>query len=222
MPPRSSAVALLCVAASAFGQSAPTEESPPRFARGDTWIYREFDCAGGTVTIPSMPERVTVAALGRPGEPTVLNDGHVVLDDSGDYVQLYGWSWEPGISRLKFPMKVGSSWSSRYTWKNPGGGTGAIVALNSVQAFEKVRVPAGEFDAYRILATVGSRDDGMPRSTMLEDLVWYAPRVKRIVKRELTTYLRMSRERLCQDLREFRLRDGTGSVPQPTAPASRP
>jgi hypothetical protein len=87
---------------------------------------------------------------------------------------------------LKFPIEVGHRWRYESEWvfkpKNSRGG-----AVNDVEvvAYEKIRVPAGEFDAFRLemkgtirgVSGINSQIDAGVSATY-----WYAPAARAVVK----------------------------------------
>ncbi len=83
---------------------------------------------------------------------------------------------------LQFPLSVGKKYAVKQNWDN---GKGFTEYKAEVQALERVRVEAGEFDAYRI-KYVGfwTNTDGRSYSGRAEWTRWYAPSVKTTVKSE--------------------------------------
>jgi hypothetical protein len=87
---------------------------------------------------------------------------------------------------LSFPLEVGKRWSHSNAWmfKDKGSRGSAVVDV-LVVAHEKVRVPAGEFDAFKLEAK-GSfrRVSGINSQVVGESAAtyWYAPAARAIVK----------------------------------------
>jgi hypothetical protein len=89
---------------------------------------------------------------------------------------------------LSFPLEVGKAWTyvDDYLLKDlgtKGQGKYSVVVLT----FEKVRVPAGEFDAFKLEATgTFSGVSGFdPVSGSSSRTYWYAPAARAIVKDEI-------------------------------------
>ena len=55
---------------------------------------------------------------------------------------------------------------------------------SSVVAYEKIKVPAGEFDAFKIEAKGFWNNQTTPRSGKMQITNWYAPAAKAIIKSE--------------------------------------
>jgi len=73
---------------------------------------------------------------------------------------------------LKFPLRVGTSWSFQYQRGSPGTSRAAwVTAETKVSAWEKVKTEKGELEAYKIERAIGSDTE----------TYWYAPAAKAIV-----------------------------------------
>ena len=87
---------------------------------------------------------------------------------------------DPGA--LRFPLEVGKQWSAAgdYFLKD-NGVRGTINGTRSVVGYEKVRVLAGEFDAFKLESTNDFKTDG-GLSGVSTRTYWYAPAARAIVK----------------------------------------
>lgn len=112
------------------------------------------------------------------GEPLRLTRELDVLDSPRSAYSDPQW--------LRFPMEVGRRWSFRTDWHfKPKGSKGSSQVDVEVAAYEKVVVPAGEFDAFRLVSRatlegtspIGSQYGGDSTTTY-----WYAPAARAIVK----------------------------------------
>jgi hypothetical protein len=87
---------------------------------------------------------------------------------------------------LSFPLEVGKKWSFtddyfNRTWGLQGRNNVAV----AVVGYEKVRVPAGEFDAFKLEANGHSVVGGA--TAELAWTYWYAPAARAVVKAEYRT-----------------------------------
>jgi hypothetical protein len=96
--------------------------------------------------------------------------------------------YDPFLRELSFPLQIGKKWDAsadKMLFSN--GKHGNFVLKGEVVALEKVTVPAGTFDAYKITlhidATVSDEDANIGNTL---ETIWYAPAVKRYVKYENT------------------------------------
>lgn len=88
---------------------------------------------------------------------------------------------------LRFPLEVGKSWTyaNSYLLKDTettGRGKYSVVVLS----YEKVQVPAGEFDAFKLESTgsFSRTSKAGPVSGLASTTYWYAPAARAIVKQE--------------------------------------
>jgi hypothetical protein len=155
----------------------------PEVKAGDRWQFVEW------YTVPSAtPNRTwivtSVTAAGiegtENGEPLRLTRDLTTIDSPRET------NSNPGS--LRFPLEVGKTWSysNDYLFK-PKSSRGHMEADVTVVGHERVKVPAGEFDAFKLTARerisgtspIGSRIDAETVRTY-----WYAPAARTIVKRE--------------------------------------
>ena len=171
------ALALLLAAPAALAQPA----SRPDVRVGDQWQFAVYD------SVPTrVPNRTWIVTAVTPagieatenGEPLRLTPELNVLDSPRSS------ETNPGL--LRFPLEVGKRWNyeSRWVFKFKGS-TGTIAMAVEVQARERVIVPAGTFDAYRLFAR-GALGGNSPTNTFYggdtTTTYWYAPEARAIVK----------------------------------------
>jgi len=108
-----------------------------------TWDHRESSWQGRPAMLASSAQAGTqvyerrtkglVAMLGRNGQPLM--------------------SYDPPIA-YRWPMKVGDSWSSQHQVTLHASGKVLPLTMNyKVEAYDKVTVPAGSFNAYLVVST---------------------------------------------------------------------
>lgn len=93
----------------------------------------------------------------------------------------YG-NWQPQNDVVSLPLEVGKKFKFDEEYSN-GNGTNEYTA--TVEAFEKVKTEAGEFEAYRIKYSGwwnSKTSSGEGISGKLEMMRWWSPAVKREVK----------------------------------------
>lgn len=65
------------------------------------------------------------------------------------------WSqFSPPLQQIKFPLSVGNSWNDTVTQENSTGKKQQLPLKFSVVGYEPITVKAGEFQAYKIVATI--------------------------------------------------------------------
>lgn len=168
---------LLAFTTPAAGQTADR----PRVQAGDRWQFVMY--YGLPSTIPNrtwIVDNVTATRIEgtENGEPLRLTPDMNVLDSPRQR--------ESNPRLLDFPLEVGKRWSYRSEWltKDSGSRGVADVAV-AVAGHEKVRVPAGEFDAFRIEATSRFRGKSTVGGVVEGEsdiVLWYAPAARVVVK----------------------------------------
>jgi hypothetical protein len=163
----------------------PPTTGAPIYKVGDTWTFLSGKTdtnpgVTGVKTVVSVTENQTTIRASWNGHPSYEID----LNNQGDMFRSGDTTWEPAIGWLSFPMMVGKSWDF-HDLKRTTSGIADIDEVVKVVAFERVRVPAGTFDAYKIVIHgVWARHLGGGLAVQIHSTYWYAPSVKAIVKSE--------------------------------------
>ncbi|WP_028221939.1 hypothetical protein [Paraburkholderia oxyphila] len=157
----------------------------PTYRVGDRWVL-VYGKTAIESTVTSVTDTQTIFAETKNwGTPYEL-----AFDAQGNLLRSGDTSYEPCLCSLSFPMSVGKSWYARWTVRNPSG-SHQVEAHVSVEAFERVKVRAGEFDAFRLVMHGISTYQGVSLFNVPWDATfWYAPAVKRVVKSESVSYVR--------------------------------
>lgn len=84
---------------------------------------------------------------------------------------------------LKFPMRVGLTWSGQVNFQPPGMRMRWTEAQYEAQAWEKIKTPKGEFEAFRIVMNmiVPKGVKGQLGTEFRTHTYFYAPEIKAIV-----------------------------------------
>ncbi len=170
------ALALLLAAPAALAQPA----SRPDIRVGDQWQFAVYD------SVPTrVPNRTWVVTAVTPtgieatenGEPLRLTPDLNVLDSPRHS--------ETNPGQLRFPLEVGKRWNYESKWTlKAKGSTGTVAMAVEVQARERVTVPAGSFDAYRLFARGKLGGTSPINSTYAAETTttyWYAPSARAVV-----------------------------------------
>jgi hypothetical protein len=171
------ATALICTSSPAVAQTA----NRPEVKAGDEWKFAAYH------TVPSStPNRIwvikSVTTSGvegtEDGEPLRLTHELNVLESPRDRSSNPRW--------LAFPLEVGKRWQYVTDWVfKPKRSQGRAAVDVSVVAYEKVAVPAGQFDAFKITskeALSGTSPIGSHYAGETVRTYWYAPAARMIVK----------------------------------------
>lgn len=112
------------------------------------------------------------------GEPLTLTPDLGVLDSPR--------ARDSNPMSLSFPLEVGKRWGYTTDWvfKAKGSKGGAAVQVEVV-AYERLKIPAGEFDAFKLVAKSAIRGVSGINSQIdagTETTYWYAPAARAVVK----------------------------------------
>lgn len=154
-----------------------TIRADTRFRIGDSYHYRQIDRFTRIET--DLGKRTVVEF----GESTVRFDDDSVIDLLGNRVSnAYGVY--QGDQTYLSDYSTGKRWKTSFRITRPNGSIGLAQAEFHVAAQEIVRVPAGNFDAFRIDGK-GHVNWNYGRSTVQQYRQWLAPNVRLRVAYEL-------------------------------------
>jgi hypothetical protein len=168
-------------------------------APGDVYVYRlvngynreargeqrhevtRVDAASVTVAVtPDNPE------AGYSRTERHARDGNGLRHPLENHGQKVDYEFTSPYPAYVFPLEAGKEWSLRVKASVPGEPRLRSVRVDGrVLGTERVRVPAGEFDAVRIRRYVYPGDtDFMLTETRISEIEWYAPALGRAVRIE--------------------------------------
>lgn len=202
------AVLLLTSCAAPLSQTPPTgltgEVSAPTLATGNAWRYAVKDgftgIARGNVeyrvqNVSGDTVSVEVVADGRTSTELYARDGNWLKRPA---TNLQEFAYSPAYRAFDFPLVPGKQWSARATATDPTDGRGFPVFIEGrVLGWEKIRVPAGEFDALKVrrLVHLDYFEQGVRGQSVIQETDWYAPALGQVARRETTSkYLRLAQE----------------------------
>jgi len=201
------ALVLLAACAAQLPQTPPAgmaaEVRAPEVRPGSVWHYAVTD--GFTrlprTTIEYRIDNIHADAL------TV----QVVTGGANQSTELYtrDWNWlrrpatnmqlfeyNPAYRAFDFPLVAGKKWSYRGTATDPADHRSFPVRIDAeVLGWERVRVPAGEFDAVKVRRHVilDYWLQGVRGQSVILETDWYAPSLNQVARRETTSrYLRLA------------------------------
>jgi hypothetical protein len=177
---RASALGGAALAIVAHAATAQTADRPDTQV-GDQWKFAVYYAVPSAT--PSRTWLITsISAAGiegtENGEPLRLTRDLNVIESPR--------TRESNPRLLAFPLAVGKRWNYATEWVfKPKGSTGKSVVDVAVVAYEKVTVPAGEFDAFRLTsreALSGTSPIGSQYAGETTRTYWYAPAARAVVK----------------------------------------
>lgn len=168
---------LAVLASSALAQRAER----PDIKVGDRWKYEQRDRRTGGVE--GQYVRVVTAVTATHIEGTE-NDGKFLMTiDMNQLESPTNSNTDPKY--LDFPLEVGKKWEFKNKWTNKTRVASGRDQLDIVvSGYEKVTVPAGEFDAFKIEAKGFWNNDTSRSNGRTIRTYWFAPAAKAVVKFE--------------------------------------
>ena len=177
-----------------------TLDSNPIFDVGDKWTYRFHDT--GNRKEPYLFTNQAYKSEG--GSGWIYSDSQEIGARRKHNIQRYDYkradtkerfafnaknptepgtrysNTQPNDDNIQLPLTVGKKYTVKLNW---GNGEGNTKYDAEVEAFEKVKVEAGEFEAYRIkLSGYWTRTSNGNYSGRAGHTIYFAPSVKRFVK----------------------------------------
>lgn len=189
-------LALAALATPALAQKADR----PNVKVGDRWVFAVSSGIGPSAT--KVSDRVwVVTSVAAPGIKGTENGQPLVLTTDLNVLESPRGK-NSDDRRLTFPLEVGKQWSYANDYVLKTAGVEGHINVNvTVVGYEKVRVPAGEFDAFK-LERKGNWRLSVGETGETTETYWYAPAARTIVKAE---YRARHMPETTTDLAEFTL-----------------
>ena len=157
-----------------------TGRTDTKYRVGDRYTYDRID----RLPFGNKPNRFTIRVTAITGEHVIFGNGIVIRDLLGN--QLRFRDGRETTPRQDTPLEyaVGKKWSTRFNVSKAGQSLGTTSVDFRVAGREKVSVPAGTFDCFRIEGRGTNRDAGAPEMEIVSTR-WDAPdRVRSAVARD--------------------------------------
>lgn len=185
--------AALLPTVSVFAQPVPSVEKPD-LKVGDRWVFRTVDLwkneeaakfeykvtstNGDNIELERTKiDAATGSLVGRPAKRKA---------DRSTWTFVNSMMTEGKYVTFAFPLEVGKTWEFEYSTKTTSGDSVSQKRTAKVESWEDVVVPAGQFKALKVVHSGHyTRSTAMSSwSGVVSEVFWYAPNVKRFVKRE--------------------------------------
>lgn len=180
-------MALLCAQAlatvSAVQAQTPLAGDPPAVKVGDTWRWVRSDRRTGLKEHENVR---TIKSVAADRIEAVETDGSALYTGDMSAVETAWWVRTPPARFALYPLAVGKKWEFDYVQNNKTGNRAKVRWQYSaeVAAQEKVKVPAGEFDTFKLVYKGSWNNDTSGRSGRAALTTWYAPAARGTVKIE--------------------------------------
>lgn len=188
--PLALSLSLIFTGASALAAEQHPPAPAPSPAIGDNWTYQYTDARNGAKGNISRLEVSAIDTTGvhvdihRPGGTAPI--GKQLFSADMNPIDRGSMHFAPSFARYAFPLTPGKEWNSEAVADNTKLGKQWRYAIKGkVVDWEKVRVPAGEFHALKVIveAEYRGKDTG-PNSGNgnLVETVWFVPEINNFVK----------------------------------------
>jgi hypothetical protein len=174
----------------------PAEVSQPEIKVGDTWRYAVRD---GFTSLPRPAVEYRVTQVQGDTVTVEVRTGDRVSTElytrAGNWLRrpatnMQEFSYSPPYEAFEFPLVAGKTWRSRSSATDPADGRSFPVRISgTVLGWERIRVPAGEFDALKVRRHVflDYWQSKVKGQCIIEENEWYAPALGKVAKRETTS-----------------------------------
>ena len=153
----------------------------PEVKVGDRWQFvRYYSAASTKPNLTWEINSVTATEISgtENGEPLLMTPDLNVVDSP--------MNKQSNPKALSFPLEVGNRWRFATDWLfKPKGSKGSIVVDVEVVAHEKVEVPAGEFEAFKLVSkgrVSGTSPINSQYDAVITTTYWYAAAARAMVK----------------------------------------
>jgi len=165
---------------------------PPAILAASTWRYTEHD--GYTGLPRGRLEYGVVGVQGDTVSVEVRQDNRAWTErytKEGNWrerpmANLQNFRYDPPYVALPFPLTAGKRWRAYVAATDPATGRVNRVRIDgAVLGWERVRVPAGEFDTLKVRRYVYAGNAAFFRTEeRIEEYDWYAPQLGMVVRSE--------------------------------------
>lgn len=181
---------LMWLSISAWAQSDGSSRPVPKV--GDVAIYTINQRADKrmteeTVTVTSVDQNHIKSKHVRTDRSPPEIEGVLTTDWAVAVSGANGTRYDPPIVGVKFPLTVGESWKSSYLAEGATNKSKVDIEFKVV-AREKVKTPAGEFEAFRIESDGWINGVSWSGAIRMAQVQWFAPAVGRVVRSEYKDY----------------------------------
>lgn len=162
---------------------------PPTPAVGDSWTYQYSDVRKG---VKGNLNRIEVTSIDNAGVHVDVRraDGGApptqqLFSSEMNPIDRGAMHFAPSFARFAFPLAPGKEWQSDVVGDNQKLGKQLRYTIKGkVLDWEKIKVPAGEFDALKVVVDAAYRDAGVDNdgNGKLTETIWFVPEINNFVK----------------------------------------
>ncbi len=137
----------LLIRPSPHPQSSGTYALDRNFSIGDFAVYLVVDPVYGGAP---QRRRLNVTRVDLDADRVEINDGRIVFDSMGNPLSIQGMTYDPRVQNVPVEVQIGRTWTTRFTRARTGDEPISVYIDFRIAARERIRVGAGESEAFRI------------------------------------------------------------------------
>lgn len=157
---------------------------------GDAWTYQYTDVWKGVkgninqVLVTAVDQDGVNLDIRRAASGAVITRQRMTLEMNP--VDRGKMHFAPAFVRYAFPLEPGKTWQAKASGENASAGKRWRYTIEGkVEGWDKIKVPAGEFDALKVVVVAyyqGEETGSRGGSGQLRETLWFAPEVNNFVK----------------------------------------
>lgn len=201
---RNLCTALLVLVVSACAN--PLAQTPPAGVTAQvaapeprTGFYFRYAVTDGFTKVPRGSIEYRVSAVGSDTVTVAVRSGEQqsteVYTREGNWLRrpatnMQEFAYRPEYRAFDFPLAAGKTWKARAIATDPADGRSFPVTIEgTVLGWERIKVPAGEFDTLKIRRFVFLDYflQGERGQSVIQETDWYAPQLNHVARRETTS-----------------------------------
>ena len=191
---------MVMLALLAAGCASPLPQTPPagvaaqvaapNVRAGESWVYALHDgytkLPRGTLTyrVSEVRDDMVTVQVQHDGRSSTERYTRELNWREKPMTNLQNFRYEPAYAALPFPLAAGKTWQNYVRATDPATGrTNRVRIDGTVLGWERVRVPAGEFDTLKVRRIVyaGNAEHFLSEEQITE-IDWYSPQLGRVVR----------------------------------------
>lgn len=170
----------------------PAQIAAPPVQPGNNWTYLTYDgythIPKGTVDVRVTRVQGGTITVARTHEGRAWQEHYTTSNGWLDrpLTNLQAFRYQPALPALPFPLHAGKRWREYVQATDPVTGRAYRVRIDGqVLGWERVRVPAGAFDALKVERRIYAGNAGYFRTEeRIRELDWYSPQLGAVVRHE--------------------------------------
>ena len=166
----------------AAAQTSTSRADIPTLKIGDYWKYEQNDKRTG---IKEAEFNRKITSVGPSEIEGTENDAKLLLTPELNTIESSTFTVTGEAKILSFPLEIGKKWDSKYSFITKPSAMKVRWQFEAfISSLDKIRVPAGEFEAFRIDYKGYWNNDTTGRNGRIKMTIWYSPVARSVIRSE--------------------------------------